>query len=478
MRDEGLAAFQRQDLPTAQARLRAAIQQNPQDGMAYLYFGGVAHQMGHHEEALQALHRAAQLLPRQPQVRYNLGIVQEKLGRNAEAFASYKQAVTLQPNYPLAQLGMQRLQSLMDEAADASSPVVIPAYPVSAPPPASYPQASGYTPAAPIAAHPADIYSSPSSVHSQPAGAPHGSYSPPPAGGYRGQQRPLPSVRASLETTKVDAFDFGQAFQDIFRILFSPKDFFAEEEGATGLGAPMAMLLAFSIIVCTGNLISQVFRGQPGLFIGVMAGGMAFAIPFVWFAYMVSNYVLSGLLYGLSRMFGGTGTFKGIFRACTYGWAPYAVASLAWVILSAIFLPAPPGSRVPDPLAPEQSNQRTQSQTDSSGTGQPDMGSPDSPYRSNYNSTYNRPRRARSSFINPLSNGSTSGGIDPITAVCLLVGAIWGWVVLGMGIKATQGISTDGAVGIVVIHLIVTGGILAITVAIFLSYLASLAPGQ
>ncbi len=115
-REEGLAALQNGDFATAQARLEAAIAQNPGDAQAHLYLGGVYHQMKRNEDAVRVLSRATELQPMSAQAQYNLGIALEALGSHQQAFEVYRKAVALQDNYPLAQQGIERMQKAMQSA--------------------------------------------------------------------------------------------------------------------------------------------------------------------------------------------------------------------------------------------------------------------------------------------------------------------------------------------------------------------------
>ncbi len=498
-RDEGLAAFQRQDLPTAQAKLMTAIQQNPQDGMAFLYLGGVYHQMGQSEEALQALHRAVQLMPQQPQVRYNLGIVQEKLGQNAEAFASYQQAVALQPNYPLAQQGMQRLQgaaapapvvngvapSLYSNPAPAvpTMPTVppmptVPAMPAQPP----YQSGPGYAPVAPAPyalnqQQPAPTYAPAPPSYGQPVatdlagnplpaaqptyaptpvGAPPGSaYAPPGPAGYRGQQW---TPYATEAMTKEDSFDIPQAFKDLGRILVSPGSFFAEEEGASGQGAPNAMLLVLAIVLSIGSLINA-FRGVGQSPIFILLG-----IPFLWGIFIVTNYVLSGVIYGLSRLFGGSGSYTGAYRACVYGWAPYTVMTVLAVLVGLVLSPTPAPSASTNPFATGAFNQQSTMQP--GGFPSSRMRRPGTnPFSNQTSESPFGTTGSSPSTTNPFMEGfkkGSAGTSNPVSMLLTFGGFVWGLVVLGMGLKATQRISTGAAVGVAILQMVVWVGLLLV----------------
>jgi hypothetical protein len=110
-RDEGLAALQRGDFHTAAMQLEAATGQDPNDFQAYLYLGGVYHQLQRYADAARALTRAAELQPANAQARYNLGVAQEQSGDLQAAQASFEQALQLQSDYPIATEARRRVQA-------------------------------------------------------------------------------------------------------------------------------------------------------------------------------------------------------------------------------------------------------------------------------------------------------------------------------------------------------------------------------
>ena len=110
-RDEGLAALQRGDFHTAAMQLEAATGQDPNDFQAYLYLGGVYHQLQRYADAARALTRASELQPANAQARYNLGVAQEQSGDLQAAQNSFEQALQLQSDYPIADEALNRVQS-------------------------------------------------------------------------------------------------------------------------------------------------------------------------------------------------------------------------------------------------------------------------------------------------------------------------------------------------------------------------------
>lgn len=85
--------------------LNKAIQQQPQNYLAYNGRGNTLRKLGRYEEAILDLNEAIKLQPEYHLAYYHRGDIQRKLGRYEESISDYNQAITLQPKYHLAYNG-------------------------------------------------------------------------------------------------------------------------------------------------------------------------------------------------------------------------------------------------------------------------------------------------------------------------------------------------------------------------------------
>lgn len=113
-REDGLAALQKGDLPTAAILLEQVVRQDKEDFDSHLYLGGVYHQMKRHGDAARVLSRATELQPDSAQARFNLGIAQEQSGDLTGAQASFQQAILLQAEYPVAHEALERVEARLN----------------------------------------------------------------------------------------------------------------------------------------------------------------------------------------------------------------------------------------------------------------------------------------------------------------------------------------------------------------------------
>ncbi len=113
-REDGLAALQKGDLPTAAILLEQVVRQNKEDFETHLYLGGVYHQMKRHGDAARVLSRATELQPDSAQARFNLGIAQEQGGDLIGAQSSFQQAILLQAEYPVAHEALERVEARLN----------------------------------------------------------------------------------------------------------------------------------------------------------------------------------------------------------------------------------------------------------------------------------------------------------------------------------------------------------------------------
>ncbi len=518
-REEGLAALQNGDFATAQTKLEAAISQNPQDAQAHLYLGGVYHQQQRDMDAVRVLTRATELLPMSSQAQYNLGIALEALGSQAQALETYRRATALQDNYPLAQQGIERMQKALQaapptgmygaapaptgyEATTNTATYASPAAPAYQSAPTAQPYMQDQTqPVAPYAAQP--NYAPPAqpgyappvppvqSGYAQPnvppgyaqptaygepqqydlAGNPiapaqpaygqaaPGMAAPPPGpAGYQGQQwSPYP---AQGQMAIEDNFSLVEAYKGWFQLLFTPRAFFAARQGASGLMAPLAMFTAYMLAYAgVYMIIASLTLGIAGG-IGAIIGAAIGAV-----ISLICVFIIGGIIHGVSRLFGGNGEYSGTVGAYIYSMAPtYAVLVTIMVIgmgfMGTIRAAMMGGNRMGS-AAPQGvllHAQYTEPSTSRSPFGNPgNRAYTPGGMQSGYGSPYNSPYSSRSSRANPFA--AMGLGILMVMGLIGLGMCVWMAVLLGMGLCATQNLSTGGAIGTVIVSFIVMIGI-------------------
>lgn len=135
-RDDGLAALRAGNARDAVRLLQIAVQEQPNDGVAWGALGVAWAILGEHAQGAAALEEAIRLMPRQPSLHYNLGRCREGMGRCAEALDAYREALRLAPDHaPSANAARRLAASLAAEryGTTPAAPGPAPA-PVAAPP--------------------------------------------------------------------------------------------------------------------------------------------------------------------------------------------------------------------------------------------------------------------------------------------------------------------------------------------------------
>ena len=232
-------------------------------------------------------------------------------------------------------------------------------------------------------------------------------------------------------------FSLGQSFSDLFRILVSPREFFAEEEGATGFSGPLSLLLAYSLIVGLYFVIVMFMMGSVSGAAGIMALLVVLLIiPLFFVLYAFGGLIWSGIVYGISRLFRGSGTYAGVFRAVMYASAPTMTLSLIGGLITIAMMPKPSG--MPTMNMPQGQIVRAQYSRPYSppsmpggnfgGFGnRPNYGSPS--YGGMTGSQSSSPY-SRSRFGGPMSNPFAA---NPLSMIINLIAFVWSAVLLGMG---------------------------------------------
>ncbi len=305
-RDAGLAALQSGDVQTAIAQLEVAVQENPSDFDACLFLGGAYGQAGRALDAIKSVTQAVQLQPANAQARYNLGVAMEQGGYNEQALQVYSQAIRLQPDYAKAAEAVARLNAGSNPAPVTSAFVsgqqfqeapAQPAQQYAQPPafaqqqaqpqqynplaPAPQEQPQQYNPLAPapqqgmqptqaFAPQPQQVQAFgrptiPAGQPQQPAEAGLSSYMapPPPAarpaapGGYGAPAAygARPGAYSSMPSYD-DEFNLGQAFKDLFRVMFSPRQILSEMAGCDTTRSAWSLFTVYGIILVVGYMTS------------------------------------------------------------------------------------------------------------------------------------------------------------------------------------------------------------------------------
>jgi predicted O-linked N-acetylglucosamine transferase (SPINDLY family) len=116
---QALQLHQRGNLPQAEPIYRQVLRDQPQHAEARHLLGVLAHQLGRHDEALEQLKIALQLLPNNHIVLNNAGAAYRGLRRFAEAQAVYEKAVRLKPDYVEAHVNLGSVLVSQNKWAEA-----------------------------------------------------------------------------------------------------------------------------------------------------------------------------------------------------------------------------------------------------------------------------------------------------------------------------------------------------------------------
>ncbi len=106
-------------LPEAEAIYRQVLDAKPGHADANHLLGGLAHQAGNHEQAVELISKAIAKMPKQPVYCNNLGNALHALGRLDEAAASYRKAIAIKPDHAEAHNNLANVlvaQGRLDDA--------------------------------------------------------------------------------------------------------------------------------------------------------------------------------------------------------------------------------------------------------------------------------------------------------------------------------------------------------------------------
>jgi len=112
----GLAHFARGRLPDAKRSFERAIELSPSHAPSYAQLGRILLRLGQREEALELIHYAIRLSPRDPHLAYWLGFAgaaELELEHFDKAVTYFDQAVSLNPTQPRNVLALAAAQALV-----------------------------------------------------------------------------------------------------------------------------------------------------------------------------------------------------------------------------------------------------------------------------------------------------------------------------------------------------------------------------
>jgi Tfp pilus assembly protein PilF len=115
---EGVAAFQRDDLTTAQSYFEKALQANPKDGSPHTYLGIISDRNGDFAAAERHFAAATVFEPGSPLTHNNHGASLMKLGRTQEAANEFLASLRLDKNQPNALVNLAQIRFSKSTPAD------------------------------------------------------------------------------------------------------------------------------------------------------------------------------------------------------------------------------------------------------------------------------------------------------------------------------------------------------------------------
>ncbi len=120
--DLGVQYFLRREYGEAAKQFRQAVQDEPDHGAAWAYFGIVLAHLGRAQEAEVALSRAVALAPQNPDAWFHLGVARSLREEWGNAATAYRHAVALTPDDMVAwhRLGVALAESGEENAASAA----------------------------------------------------------------------------------------------------------------------------------------------------------------------------------------------------------------------------------------------------------------------------------------------------------------------------------------------------------------------
>lgn len=257
---------------------------------------------------------------------------------------------------------------------------------------------------------------------------------------------------------------FKDGFAQWWEVLTGPRAFFEAQADREGLNEPSTFIMVWCVVVS----VILTIVGAVALHDFRIHGVFCTAVT-MWLVVMAFMHIWAVSIHGLSRLFGGQGSYSGSFRVAAYSSAPSLLAlifffvALALLPKSAGVARAFPGAAGPQPRieaglaqfgAPPQPGMPR--------FGSPQFGAPPQPGMPPQFGTPGRPGfQPGGGFSNGLPGGNRPG-LSPEQAAqilgslgwafgILLIGSIWSTVLAGIGIAHVHGVGTGQAVFAVIL---------------------------
>src|SRR5229473_5386769 len=106
---QGVAQLQGGHLQDALSEFRAAVAENPNDGVSHDYIGVILGESGKLNEAITEFEQAARFEPGLPDPHFHLGLAYEQANRTSQAISEYHEALRLNPALLEAQYGLSAI---------------------------------------------------------------------------------------------------------------------------------------------------------------------------------------------------------------------------------------------------------------------------------------------------------------------------------------------------------------------------------
>jgi len=119
--DEGVTAFERDDVSAAQRLFQQALALSPNDVTVHTYLGVLADRAGNFTEAERHFAAAAIIDPRSPSARNNYGAILLKLGHPKEAAAQFEASLRLDKDQPNALVNLAQIRLASGNTGDLRS---------------------------------------------------------------------------------------------------------------------------------------------------------------------------------------------------------------------------------------------------------------------------------------------------------------------------------------------------------------------
>jgi hypothetical protein len=139
------------------------------------------------------------------------------------------------------------------------------------------------------------------------------------------QDNPDPGNREMITSTAISGpADVAGLIAKWKMIITSPKDFFATMPVDGGMQEPVTFYAAISGVFAVGVLLIGIMNPLQSV------GQAIFALILM----MAGSFICAAINFGLSKLFGGTGSYEATYRAYSYANAP---GILAWIPIIGAF---------------------------------------------------------------------------------------------------------------------------------------------